>query len=97
MINNLVSVLEVVGGHDSLETIVVSKHEGYSHLLLSWLLLLLLLLLFFLLLLMLVITLYCQSLWKAGLPLIWFEAVSTPPPPPWPLCFTIMMMMMIMA
>ena len=32
------------------------------------------------------ITLYCQSLWKAGLPWIWFEAVSTPPPPPWPLC-----------
>ena len=38
-------------------------------------------------------TLYCQSLWKAGLPWIWFEAVSTPPPPPWPLCFTIMVMM----
>ena len=32
MISNLVGVLEVVGGHDSFETVVVSKHEGYSHL-----------------------------------------------------------------
>jgi len=30
----LVGVLEVVGGHDSFETIVVSKHKGYSHLIL---------------------------------------------------------------
>ena len=32
MISNLVGVLEVVGGHDSLEAVVVTKHEGYSHL-----------------------------------------------------------------
>jgi len=30
----LVGVLEVVGGHDSLEAVVVAKHEGYSHLVL---------------------------------------------------------------
>ena len=41
-------------------------------------------------------TLYCQSLWKAGLPSIWFEAVSTPPPPPWPLWSIIIMRMMMM-
>ena len=29
---HLVGVLEVVGGHDSLEAVVVTKHEGYSHL-----------------------------------------------------------------
>ena len=32
MISNLVGVLEVVGGHDSLEAVIVTKHEGYSHL-----------------------------------------------------------------
>ena len=32
IVEHLVSVLEVVGGHDSLEAVIVTKHEGYSHL-----------------------------------------------------------------
>ena len=32
IVQHLVGVLEVVGGHDSLEAVVVTKHEGYSHL-----------------------------------------------------------------
>ena len=32
IVEHLVGVLEVVGGHDSLEAVVVTKHEGYSHL-----------------------------------------------------------------
>ena len=32
IVEHLVGVLEVVGGHDSLEAVVVTKHEGYGHL-----------------------------------------------------------------